>query len=471
MCVLAAIAFVVATQTLVPYLKADRQTYDKQNVSTTAQGEVELSDLSALTRSDLRRGNKTLLANEIAITSVTINSSFSPTTSYIGERYDVTNGIYLTNATIRKNNFLPKNEDSIDHVYSPNVSHLNGNSLERIYNNVARTANSSTLYQMSLKSENTNVSTIGEIIEHNNYDFDQEYGKNNKQSSLNVLKRWLEKQSLEESANKPQVQEYLSNFQKFTKRRKYSMNFVKNLDVNVSTISEIRENDLFDPHFLNGSVRVLGLFEHGAETFNKSLAINEQQQANQSVYEIRSLLDNNNHTEIVENAPNDILVKMGFSFVSNIVANPLINISTPAVNKHSIQDNIPTPPRMEVEKSPTTADPVTVISEGESRIQNKKRLVTESAHPSDPWPVKLAAEVPGDLILGGLMMVHEREESVTCGPIMPQGGIQALETMLYTLDVVNNMPGAAFTIGAHILDDCDKDTYGLEMAVDFIKGE
>jgi hypothetical protein len=26
------------------------------------------------------------------------------------------------------------------------------------------------------------------------------------------------------------------------------------------------------------------------------------------------------------------------------------------------------------------------------------------------------------------------------------------------------------TIGAHILDDCDKDTYGLEMAVDFIKG-
>ncbi|KAJ8920334.1 hypothetical protein NQ315_011996 [Exocentrus adspersus] len=27
------------------------------------------------------------------------------------------------------------------------------------------------------------------------------------------------------------------------------------------------------------------------------------------------------------------------------------------------------------------------------------------------------------------------------------------------------------TLGAHILDDCDKDTYGLEMAVDFIKGE
>jgi hypothetical protein len=59
----------------------------------------------------------------------------------------------------------------------------------------------------------------------------------------------------------------------------------------------------------------------------------------------------------------------------------------------------------------------------------------------------------------------------TCGPIMPQGGIQALETMLYTLDVLNKdqmIPNV--TIGAHILDDCDKDTYGLEMAVDFIKG-
>jgi hypothetical protein len=87
------------------------------------------------------------------------------------------------------------------------------------------------------------------------------------------------------------------------------------------------------------------------------------------------------------------------------------------------------------------------------------------------WPVKREAVVEGDLLLGGLMMVHEREDMYTCGPIMPQGGIQALETMLYTLDVLNKdkmIPNV--TIGAHILDDCDKDTYGLEMAVDFIKG-
>lgn len=91
---------------------------------------------------------------------------------------------------------------------------------------------------------------------------------------------------------------------------------------------------------------------------------------------------------------------------------------------------------------------------------------------SEDWPVKHAAIVEGDLILGGLMMVHEREDSVTCGPIMPQGGVQALEAMLYTLDKINRLgllPN--ITLGAHILDDCDKDTYGLEMAVDFIKGE
>lgn len=89
-----------------------------------------------------------------------------------------------------------------------------------------------------------------------------------------------------------------------------------------------------------------------------------------------------------------------------------------------------------------------------------------------PWPVKKEAVVEGDLILGGLMMVHEREDTITCGPVMPQGGIQALEAMLYTLDRLNDSPLLPnITLGAHILDDCDKDTYGLEMAVDFIKGE
>lgn len=52
-------------------------------------------------------------------------------------------------------------------------------------------------------------------------------------------------------------------------------------------------------------------------------------------------------------------------------------------------------------------------------------LIETSSGVNHPlWPVKRAAVVEGDLVLGGLMMVHSREDSVTCGPVMPQGGVQ-----------------------------------------------
>ncbi|XP_023239092.1 uncharacterized protein LOC111637762 [Centruroides sculpturatus] len=97
---------------------------------------------------------------------------------------------------------------------------------------------------------------------------------------------------------------------------------------------------------------------------------------------------------------------------------------------------------------------------------------TQSRHNLNiSWPIKRVAEIEGDIVLGGLMMVHEREDLLTCGPIMPQGGIQALECMLYTIDWVNSQKDFLpnITLGAYVLDDCDKDTYGLEQAVDFIK--
>ncbi len=49
-----------------------------------------------------------------------------------------------------------------------------------------------------------------------------------------------------------------------------------------------------------------------------------------------------------------------------------------------------------------------------------------------------------------------------------------METMLYTIDYINEAGDVlpeGVTLGAHVLDDCDTDTYGLEQAVDFIKGE
>lgn len=116
-----------------------------------------------------------------------------------------------------------------------------------------------------------------------------------------------------------------------------------------------------------------------------------------------------------------------------------------------------------------------LVLEGGDRDNTKKALngsdASARAVVNEDWPVKQAAVVEGDVVIGGLMMVHEREDSVTCGPIMPQGGVQALEAMLFTLDKINSLrllPN--ISLGAHILDDCDKDTYGLEMAVDFIKG-
>nr|XP_006820149.1 PREDICTED: metabotropic glutamate receptor 8-like [Saccoglossus kowalevskii] len=91
------------------------------------------------------------------------------------------------------------------------------------------------------------------------------------------------------------------------------------------------------------------------------------------------------------------------------------------------------------------------------------------------WPVYKAATIEqgeGDVILGGLFMAHERHEVYVCGSILEQPGIQALEAMLYTVDRINMndtfLPG--FRLGVHALDDCDKDTYGLEQSVDFIRG-
>ena len=99
------------------------------------------------------------------------------------------------------------------------------------------------------------------------------------------------------------------------------------------------------------------------------------------------------------------------------------------------------------------------------------RYVVHDRH-NISWPVKKVSEVSGDIILGGLMMVHEREDQKICGPIMPQGGIQALEAMLYTIDYINERDDIlrGIKLGAYILDDCDKDTYGLEQSIDFIKG-
>lgn len=59
-----------------------------------------------------------------------------------------------------------------------------------------------------------------------------------------------------------------------------------------------------------------------------------------------------------------------------------------------------------------------------SQLMQVSHCARQSSRYNFTWPVKRAADVEGDILLGGLMMVHERQDDITCGPIMPQGGIQ-----------------------------------------------
>ena len=106
--------------------------------------------------------------------------------------------------------------------------------------------------------------------------------------------------------------------------------------------------------------------------------------------------------------------------------------------------------------------------------KEKNKFLHMGKYGNYSWPRReLAARTHGHIVLGALHMIHERSEVMTCGPIMAQGGIQALETMLFTLDRINNdlrlIPGV--TLGILAKDDCDRDVYGLEQSVDFIRGK
>ncbi|KAK2575983.1 hypothetical protein KPH14_007344 [Odynerus spinipes] len=178
-------------------------------------------------------------------------------------------------------------------------------------------------------------------------------------------------------------------------------------------------------------------------------------------------------TSTLSSSPSDRSISVTGVEIEGITSSPLLDV--PYATFPS--DRFNTIAATTIEENPRASDTPerSTISWVETTIGNVSyRQSIGSTHNTsitNQWPVKHSAVVEGDLVLGGLMMVHEREDTITCGPVMPQGGVQALEAMLYTLDTLNQreiVPGVK--IGAHILDDCDKDTYGLEMAVDFIKG-
>ena len=84
-----------------------------------------------------------------------------------------------------------------------------------------------------------------------------------------------------------------------------------------------------------------------------------------------------------------------------------------------------------------------------------------------------AATIKGDIILGGLFPVHKRNIGLDpCGDIQPDRGIQRLEAMMYTIDVINADPDVLpdVTLGAKILDTCSRDTYALEQSLEYVRG-
>lgn len=78
-------------------------------------------------------------------------------------------------------------------------------------------------------------------------------------------------------------------------------------------------------------------------------------------------------------------------------------------------------------------------------------------------------ELSGDVILGGLFPVHEASSHGGCGQV-DLGGYQRMEAMVYALAKINNdeelLPG--IKLGALILDTCDRDTYALGQAMEFV---
>jgi hypothetical protein len=59
------------------------------------------------------------------------------------------------------------------------------------------------------------------------------------------------------------------------------------------------------------------------------------------------------------------------------------------------------------------------------KLRHRRFSVPDLNQNGSLWPAKRVAEIYGDIVIGGLHMIHEREDAIICGPVMPQGGLQA----------------------------------------------
>lgn len=86
------------------------------------------------------------------------------------------------------------------------------------------------------------------------------------------------------------------------------------------------------------------------------------------------------------------------------------------------------------------------------------------------------ASMPGDLVMGILVPVHERPstkqaQTRTCGAVREQYGIQRVEAAFRTIDSINADPNILpnITLGIEIRDSCWYSPIALEQSIEFIR--
>lgn len=88
----------------------------------------------------------------------------------------------------------------------------------------------------------------------------------------------------------------------------------------------------------------------------------------------------------------------------------------------------------------------------------------------------VVASMPGDLVIGVLVPVHERpsaklSHSRTCGAVREQYGIQRVEAAFLTIDAINAHPNILpnITLGVEVRDSCWHSATALEQSIEFVR--
>lgn len=112
------------------------------------------------------------------------------------------------------------------------------------------------------------------------------------------------------------------------------------------------------------------------------------------------------------------------------------------------------------------------------RALSEQRLAAGALAPQSSAPARQAtvASMPGDLVLGVLVPVHERPsaqnaQSRTCGAVREQYGIQRVEAAFKTIDAINAHASILpnIRLGVEVRDTCWHSAIALEQSIQFIR--